>query len=141
MPDGSVSAIDVRPDVELATPALTNEICPEPPPVVLVAVPPGVVTVIVPLVAPAGTVAAIWVAELTVNVADVPLKATTVAPVKFVPVIVTTVPGVPLDGLKPVMVGAGAAVTVKLVGLVAVPPGVVAEIVPLVAPVGTVAVT
>ena len=32
----------------------------------LVAVPPGVVTLMVPVVAPAGTVAVIWVAESTV---------------------------------------------------------------------------
>ena len=42
-----------------------------------------------------------------------PLKATAVAPVRFVPVIVTELPGGPLVGVKPVIVGAGA-VTVKL---------------------------
>ena len=39
---------------------------------------------------------------------------------KFVPVIVTLVPGVPLVGLNVVMVGAGT-LTVKLVDVVAVP--------------------
>src|SRR6266478_4628008 len=106
---------------------------------VLVAVPPGVVTEIVPLLAPAGTVAVIWVAELTVKLALVPLNATVVAPVRVVPVIVTEVPAEPLVGLNPVTVGAGR-VTVKLAVLVAVPPGVVTEIVPLLAPAGTVAV-
>jgi hypothetical protein len=72
-------------------------------------VPPGVVTVtsIVPAV-PAGLVTVIWVALFTVI--PVPLVApnwTAVAPVKFVPVIVTAVPPVvgPLVGVIPVMVG------------------------------------
>ena len=47
---------------------------------VLVAVPLGVVTVIGPVPAVAGTVVLIWVAEATVKVALVPLKATAVAP-------------------------------------------------------------
>ena len=62
---------------------------------VLVAVPPGVVTVIVP-VAPLPTVALMVVALVTVNdAAAVPPKATAVAPVKLVPVMVTTVPAYP----------------------------------------------
>ena len=69
----------------------------------------------------------------------VPLKATAVAPVRFVPVMTTLVPTGPVVGEKLVIVGAEA-VTVKLVELVAVPPGVVTEIVPVVAPEGTVAV-
>jgi hypothetical protein len=56
------------------------------------ALPFGVVTEIFPLVAPLGTVAVIWVALITVKEAEVPLKATAVAPVRFVPVIVTDVP-------------------------------------------------
>src|SRR6266478_49866 len=103
----------------------------------LVAVPPGVVTLIVPVVGPAGTVAWIEVAELTVKVALTPLNATAVVPVKLVPLMVTLVPTGPLAGVKPVMVGG--LITVKLPGLVAVPPGVVTLIVPVVAPVGTVA--
>ena len=71
-------------------------------------------------------------------VAPVPLKATAVAPVRLVPVITTLVPTGPLVGLKLVIVGAAA--TVKELALVAVPPGVVTEIVPVVAPAGTVAV-
>ncbi|OFW63192.1 MAG: hypothetical protein A2135_04940 [Actinobacteria bacterium RBG_16_67_15] len=46
--------------------------------VLLVAVPPGVVTVILPVVAVAGTVAVIWVAEVTVNVAVTLLNFTDV---------------------------------------------------------------
>lgn len=68
--------------------------------------------------------------------AEVPLNETTVAPVKLVPVIVTAVPLVPLAGEKLEIVGA--AVTEKLPAEVAVPSGVVTEIFPLVAPLGTV---
>ena len=70
--------------------------------------------------------------------AAVPLNATAVAPVKFVPLIVTLVPADPLVGVKLVIVGA-LAVTVKLLALVAVPPGVVTLSVPVVAPAGTLA--
>src|SRR5207245_6549495 len=88
---------------------------------VLVAVPACVVTLIVPVVAPPGTVAWIAVAELTTKPAPTPLKATVVAPVKLVPLIATLVPTAPLVGVKPVIVG-GLAVTVKLPALAAVPP-------------------
>jgi hypothetical protein len=60
--------------------------------------------------------------------------------VKLVPVIVTEVPSGPLVGIKLVIVGAPAPVTVKVPALVAVPPEVVTLIVPVVAPEGTVAV-
>ena len=70
-------------------------------------------------------------------VALTPLNATAVAPVKFVPVIVTLVPTGPLVGAKLLTVGAGT--TVKLLALVAVPPAVVTLTGPVVAPVGTVA--
>src|SRR5882672_1999574 len=103
----------------------------------LVAVPPGVVTLIVPVVAPAGTVAWIEVAELTVKLALAPLNATAVVPVKLVPLMVTLVPTGPLAGVKLVIVGG--LITVKVPALVAVPPGVVTLIVPVVAPAGTVA--
>ena len=66
-----------------------------------------------------------------------PLKATAVVPVKFVPLMVTLVPTGPLAGVKLVIVGG--LITVKLLALVAVPPGVVTLMVPVVAPVGTVA--
>ena len=76
----------------------------------LAAVPPGVVTLTGPLPAPAGTVALICVAETTEKLAaDVPLKATAVAPVKFVPLTVTAAPTAPLAGLNPVTAGAGGA--------------------------------
>ena len=59
----------------------------------LVAVPSSVVTVMGPVVAPPGTVVVIVPELLTVNVAArVPANETPVAPVKFVPVIVTLVP-------------------------------------------------
>jgi hypothetical protein len=77
---------------------------------------------------------------LTVNVvALVPLNLTAVAPVRFVPVITTLVPTGPLAGLKLVIVGTEPP-TVKLVALDAAPIGVVTAIVPVAAPLGTVAV-
>jgi hypothetical protein len=80
--------------------------------VALVAVAAGVVTVIVPELAPTGTVAVISVEELTVNeTAEVPLNLTAVAPVKFVPVIATALPIAPLPGLNEVMVGAFVAIS------------------------------
>ena len=72
----------------------------------LVAVPPGVVTAILPLVAPLGTVVVICVALLTVKLAAAPLKVTLLAPVKFVPARVTVAPTAADAGLKPVRVGA-----------------------------------
>jgi hypothetical protein len=113
--------------------------------VALVAVPPAVVTLTLPVVAVDGTVAVICVAELTVNVvAFTLLKLTELVvkpvPLKFVPVIVTTVPVGPNVGVNDVIVGRGATVTVKLVELTPVPLGVVTRIGPVEAPVGTVAV-
>lgn len=64
------------------------------------------------------------------------LKVTAVAPVKFVPVMVTLLPTVPLAGLKLVIVGGISTVNEEL--LVAVPAGVLTLNVPLVAPAGTV---
>ncbi len=78
-------------------------------------------------------------AELTVNEAALtPLKVTAVAPLKAVPLMVTEVPAGPLVGLKPLIVGGG--MIVKSAVLVAVPPRVVTAILPVVAPVGTMAV-
>jgi hypothetical protein len=108
--------------------------------VTLVATPPGVVTAIVPLEAPAGTMAVICVAEFTVKPAAAPLKATAPTPMKPVPVSVTLAPTGPEPGANPLSVGAGLGVTLKLAALVTLPPGVVTETVPLVAPAGTVAV-
>jgi hypothetical protein len=73
--------------------------------------PPGVVTVMstVPAV-PAGLVALIWLAELTVKLEAALLpKSTAVAPLRLVPVMVTTVPPmlVPEVGLMPLTTGAG----------------------------------
>jgi hypothetical protein len=107
--------------------------------VVLVAVPPAVVTVILPVVAPVGTVAVTEVAVLVVNVAVVPLNLTAVTPERFVPVMTTLVPTLPLVGENDVIVGTP--VTVKLVALfAAVWPRTVTWMGPVVAPAGTVAV-
>ncbi len=76
--------------------------------VVLVAVPPGVVTAIGPVEPVAGTVALILVAEVTVNWLAALLKVTLVAPVNPDPVIVTFVPIVPEAGLNELIVGAAA---------------------------------
>jgi len=71
------------------------------------------------------------VAETTVkDVAAVPPKLTTVAPVKSVPVMVTIVPFPELVGVNEVMVGAG--INVKP-ACDTEPPGVVTEILPDVA--------
>jgi hypothetical protein len=73
-----------------------------------------------------------------VKLALVPLNSTAVAPVKFVPLMVTLVPTGPLVGVKLVIVGG--LMTVKLLALLAVPPAVATLIGPLEAPAGTVAV-
>ena len=67
----------------------------------------------------------------------VPLIFTAVAPVKPVPSIVTSVPTGPEAGENPLIEGGG--ITVKLSELVPVPPGVMTEICPVLAPAGTVA--
>ena len=76
-------------------------------------------------------------ADVTLKIAPLPLNVTAVAPVKLLPLIVTLAPTGPLVGVKVVIVGAG--MTVKLVALLAVPPGVVTRSAPVVAPAGTVA--
>jgi hypothetical protein len=76
--------------------------------VTLVAVIPATVTVIVPVVAPAGTEVEILVAVLAVTTAVVPLNLTMLLAgvgSKFVPVIVTVVPMGPFPGVNEVMVG------------------------------------
>jgi len=103
----------------------------------LVALPAELVTLSGPVVAPTGTVAWINVAELTEKLALTPLKATAVAPVKFVPLIATFVPAGPLVGAKLVIVGGFTTVNAPL--LVAVPAGVVTLSGPVVAPAGAVA--
>jgi hypothetical protein len=103
----------------------------------LVPVPLGVVTLIGPVVAPAGTEVLIWVSEFTVKVAAVPLKFTEVAPVNPEPETVTVVPVGPLVGENELIVGAEGVLTVKLVELVPVPFGAVTLIGPVVALLGT----
>ena len=62
--------------------------------------------VIAPVTAPAGTVAVICVLLTIVKVAETPLANFTESiPVKFVPVMVTLAPTIPLVGLMPVIVG------------------------------------
>src|SRR5262245_1936038 len=102
----------------------------------LLPVPAGVVTLILPELAPVGTVAVIRVADLTVNTAGAPLNLTAVAPVKFIPFTTTLAPAAPVVGENPVIRGP----TAKLVALAAVPPGVATVIGPVVAFAGTVAV-
>jgi len=104
----------------------------------LVAVPLGVMTVILPLTVPGGTTTVIWVAELTTNeVVDIAPKLTLVVPARFAPISMTLVPALPLDGGK--LVIAGPVTIPKLIALAAVPPGVVTEMAPVVAFAGTVA--
>jgi hypothetical protein len=64
-----------------------------------------VVMLIVPLVAPTGTVAVTCVGESTVNEAVRPLKRTAVVPPRFVPVMTTLVPTGALVGAKSSTVG------------------------------------
>ena len=59
------------------------------------------------MVAPVGTVAVIWLLELSVKAALVPLNHTTEAPAKFVPLMTTLVPTLPLVGETLVMPGTG----------------------------------
>src|SRR5262245_60555063 len=104
--------------------------------VALVAVPPGVVTVIGPLVAPAGTIAVICPAESTVKLAGLPLNFTAVAPVKLVPLITTGMPTPLLSGEAPVIVAGW--YTVSAFGLVAKPPPFTMTMEPVVALSGTI---
>src|SRR5436190_832959 len=104
--------------------------------VALVAVPAAVVTVTRPVVAPVGTTAWIAVADVTAKFVELtPLNFTAVAPVKFKPLIVTTLLTCPLAGARLAITGAAT----KLAALVVVPPGVVALSGPVVMPVGAVA--
>src|SRR5690348_8549160 len=73
----------------------------------LAVVPAGVVTVMGPEAAPAGTTAVIWVAESTVNTALTPLNSTAVVPMKLLPVMTIAAPTVPLAGIAAIT-GAGA---------------------------------
>jgi hypothetical protein len=71
-------------------------------------------------------------------VAVVPLNLTDDAPVRLVPVITTVAPTAPEAGANEVTVGVGR--TVNVAALATVTPALVTEMVPLVAPAGTVAV-
>jgi hypothetical protein len=107
----------------------------------LVTVTPLVLTEIVPLVAPAGTVVVILTGVEAVTIAKIPLNLTTLLAgvvLKFIPEMVTVAPIAPLSGLKPEMVGVGR--TVKLDELEMVTPLVVTVIGPVPAPTGTVVV-
>jgi hypothetical protein len=71
--------------------------------------PPAFVTVIFPVVAPAGRVVTMLLVEVTANVANVPLNATLVVPTKLPPKTVTFVPTcAPLgENLRIIGFGAG----------------------------------
>ena len=80
-------------------------------------------TAIGPVVAPLGTEVVMLVVELAVTVAAVLLNLTVLfagVASKLVPVMVTEAPTMPLVGLKVVIVGAVAVVTVKFPELVPV---------------------
>ena len=66
----------------------------------LVALPPAVVTVIGPVVAPAGTFVSTSVSEITANSAATPAKATPVVCVRLTPFMVTSFPTGPFEGEK-----------------------------------------
>ena len=93
-----------------------------------------------PDVALAGTDTPRLVAVAVLTCAKALLNATRLLEVvvsKLVPLIVTEVAAVPMFGVKPVIVGAAEALTIKLVLLVARPKGVLTVIGPVVAPDGT----
>ena len=96
--------------------------------------PEGVTTVSLPVEASAGTKTVIAVAVTVAGVAGTPSKRTLVAPVKALPPIVTFVPTGAAEGVKEATRGS----TSSVAALVAVPPAVVTEIGPSVAPPGTV---
>src|SRR3989304_5162880 len=74
-------------------------------------VPPPLLTVIFPVVAPDGTVARSCASESTIKLAAVLLlNAMLVAPVKPVPVRATSAPTGPLVGVNEIMVGGGVVV-------------------------------
>jgi hypothetical protein len=107
----------------------------------LLATPPAAVTTTLPVVAPFGTVTPILAAPQDDTLDVVPLKVTVPVPCelpKFDPVTVTAVPTTPDVTDKVVMLGA--AVTVNVVPPLATPPAAVTTTLPVVAPLGTVAV-
>ena len=102
---------------------------------VLCTVIPLEVTAILPVVAPAGTLAVMLEAPEDKIVAVTPLKVTTGAAPKLVPLIVIVAPGAPLAGVNPVITGVAS--TEKLLPLEIVTPFTVIEIGPVEAPAGT----
>ena len=109
-------------------------------PAELVAVPPGVVTLTLPVAAVAGTTAVTEVADRILMVsAAVPSNFTADAAVRLVPKMVTVVPMGPDAGVNDVIVGGATAFTVNTVAEFPVPAGVVTEIIPDLAVLGTVA--
>src|SRR5690606_25090404 len=89
---------------------------------VLVALPPGVITVIGPVVAPNGTRTDSSNSETTtISGEGTPLNRPALAPSRLVPVIPIVCPSKP-PGVKLVIAGAAEAVTVNGTGLVPVPP-------------------
>src|SRR5438445_12175939 len=76
---------------------------------VLLAVPPAVVTLMGPEPAPDGTVAWITVGELISSYTTLFRSVTALAPLKLVPLICTLAPTGPLAGVKSLMVGGGVA--------------------------------
>jgi hypothetical protein len=98
------------------------------------------VTVIGPVVEPAGTIAVIWTSESTVKPAGAPLNATADAKANPVPTRVTLVPIGPLRGANAPITGAGGLVTVKSTKLELDPSESVTVIGPVVEPAGTIAV-
>ena len=87
----------------------------------LVTVPPGVVTLSEPVVAPFGTVAWITIGAVTVKLALTPLNVTAVAPVKFVPMIVTPYPSGPYGGVKLLIASTSATVTLTAAAVAVFP--------------------
>src|SRR5205807_6617112 len=81
---------------------------------VLVAVPAAVVTEITEAVAPLGTVVLICVADRRVKLAARLPNLTLLAPLRYVPVIVTRLPVIPDVGVNELIVGATNGVTVAL---------------------------
>src|SRR4051795_10799858 len=107
-----------------------------------VTLPPDVVTLMAPPL-PFGTVTTSWVSPTTVYRAGTPPTVTPVVCRRFVPRTLTSVPTLPLQGVKVVTFGAGglATVTVNRAAEVTVPSDVVTVTTPLTAPTGTFAVT
>ena len=110
----------------------------------LVTMPPSVMTVTGPDVAPTGTLlTVICVSELAKKLkapTGIPLKITARTLLRFVPKIFVRLPMGPLLGPMTVIVGTPGSVTVKSAAVVAMPAGVMTVIGPVVAVVGTVAV-